>query len=47
MGIDATELSIDVDPETYANRTPISATMVRKAIVDRIMKHFVHHIQTI
>ena len=40
MGIDATELSIDVDPETYADGTPISATMVRKAIVDRNYETF-------
>jgi hypothetical protein len=40
MGIDATELSIDVDPETYADGTPISATAVRKAIVDRDYETF-------
>ena len=40
MGIDATELSIDVDPETYADGTPISATIVRKAIVDRDYETF-------
>jgi len=40
MGIDATELSIDVDPETYADGTPISATTVRKAIVDRDYETF-------
>ena len=33
-GIDATELSIDVDPETYANGTPISATVVRQALMN-------------
>ena len=31
-GIDATELSIDVDPLTYANGQPISATTVRQAL---------------
>ena len=40
MGIDATELSIDVDPETYSNGTPISATTVRKAIADRDYETF-------
>jgi len=40
MEIDATELSIDVDPETYADGTPISATIVRKAIVDRDYETF-------
>ena len=40
MGIDATELSIDVDPETYTDGTPISATIVRKAIVDRNYETF-------
>jgi hypothetical protein len=40
MGIDATELSIDVDPETYADGTPISATTVRKAIVDNDYETF-------
>jgi len=39
-GIDATELSIDVDPETYANGTPISATIVRQAIVNRDYETF-------
>ena len=39
-GIDATELSIDVDPETYANGTPISATVVRQAIVNRDYETF-------
>jgi hypothetical protein len=34
MGIDATELSIDVDPETYANGTPISATVVRQSLMN-------------
>jgi hypothetical protein len=34
MNIDATELSIDVDPETYANGTPISATVVRQALMN-------------
>jgi len=40
MGVDATELSIDVDPETYADGTPISATIVRKAITDRNYETF-------
>ena len=40
MGIDATELSIDVDPETYANGMPISATTVRQAIADRDYETF-------
>ncbi len=39
-GIDATELSIDVDPETYANGMPISATTVRQAIADRDYETF-------
>ncbi len=40
-GIDATELSVDVDPLTYKNSTtPISATTVRKAIVDRDYETF-------
>ena len=39
-GIDATELSIDVDPETYANGIPISATVVRQAIVNRDYETF-------
>jgi len=34
MGIDATEMSIDVDPETYANGTPISATTVRQSLIN-------------
>jgi hypothetical protein len=40
MGIDATELSIDVDPETYANGMPISATTVRQAIANRDYETF-------
>jgi hypothetical protein len=40
MGIDATELSIDVDPETYANGMPISATTVRQSIVDKDYETF-------
>ena len=40
IGIDATELSIDVDPETYADGTPISATTVRKAIANRDYETF-------
>jgi hypothetical protein len=39
-GIDATELSINVDPETYANGMPISATVVRQAIVNRDYETF-------
>ena len=39
-GIDATELSIDVDPETYANGTPISATTVRQAIANNNYETF-------
>lgn len=39
-GIDATELSIDVDPETYPDGTPISATTVRQAIVNRDYETF-------
>ena len=34
IGIDATEMSIDVDPETYANGTPISATIVRQSLIN-------------
>ena len=34
MGIDATEMSIDVDPETYRNGTPISATIVRQSLIN-------------
>ena len=33
-GIDATELNINVDPITYNNGFPISATTVRKSLVD-------------
>lgn len=40
IGIDATELSIDVDPETYADGTPISATTVRQAIANRDYETF-------
>ena len=39
-GIDATELSIDVDPETYADGTPISATTVRQAIANNDYETF-------
>jgi len=39
-GIDATELSIDVDPETYANGMPISATTVRQAIANNDYETF-------
>ncbi|NBS60606.1 MAG: hypothetical protein EBT26_00910 [Microbacteriaceae bacterium] len=39
-GIDATELSIDVDPETYADGTPISATAVRQAIAKQDYETF-------
>lgn len=40
MGIDATELNINIDPETYADGTPISATMVRKAIANQDYETF-------
>ena len=33
-GLDATELSVDVDPLTYKNGEPISATIVRNSIVN-------------
>jgi hypothetical protein len=33
-GIDATELSVNVDPLTYNNGHPISATIVRQSLVD-------------
>jgi hypothetical protein len=33
-GIDATELSVDVDPLSYKNGEPISATVVRNALVN-------------
>jgi hypothetical protein len=40
-GIDATELSVDVDPLTYKNSTtPISATVVRQSLADRDYKTF-------
>lgn len=40
-GIDATELSVDVDPLTYKNSTtPISATIVRQSLADRDYKTF-------
>lgn len=39
-GVDATELSINVDPITYSDGTPISATTVRKAISDRDYETF-------
>ena len=39
-GIDAVELSIDVDPETYANGTPISATVVRQALANQDYETF-------
>jgi hypothetical protein len=39
-GIDATEISIDVDPETYMDGTPISATAVRNAITNRNYEMF-------
>ena len=39
-GIDATELSIDVDPITYNNGFPISATIVRQSLVDNDYKTF-------
>jgi hypothetical protein len=34
-GIDATELSVDVDPLAYKNGEPISATVVRQSLADR------------
>ena len=34
VGVNATEISINVDPETYSNNTPISATTVRNAIAN-------------
>ena len=34
MGIDATELSVDVDPLLYKNGEPISATVVRNSLVN-------------
>ena len=40
-GIDATELSVDVDPLTYKNSTtPISATVVRNALVNNDYETF-------
>jgi hypothetical protein len=39
-GIDATELSINVDPITYNNGFPISATIVRQSLVDNDYKTF-------
>ena len=40
-GIDATELSVDVDPLTYKNSTtPISATVVRQSLADRDYETF-------
>lgn len=40
IGIDATELSINVDPETYANGQPISATTVRQSLVNNDYETF-------
>ena len=40
IGIDATELTIDVEPEMYANGTPISATEVRKSIANKDYETF-------
>ena len=34
-GVDATELNLDVDPITYKNREPISASTIRAAIANR------------
>ncbi len=40
-GIDATELSINVDPLTYKNSTtPISATIVRQSLIDQDYETF-------
>ena len=40
-GIDATELSVDVDPLTYKNSTtPISATVVRNALINNDYETF-------
>ena len=33
-GINATELSVDVDPLLYSNGTPISASIIRQALLD-------------
>jgi len=38
--IDATELSINVDPLSYSNGTPISATVVRQALMDNDYETF-------
>lgn len=39
-GIDATELSLDVDPLLYDNGQPISATVVRQSLADRDYETF-------
>jgi hypothetical protein len=39
-GIDATELSINVDPLSYSNGTPISATIVRQSLADNNYEAF-------
>ena len=39
-GIDATELSINVDPLAYSNGTPISATVVRQSLMDNDYETF-------
>jgi hypothetical protein len=39
-GIDATELSINVDPLAYSNGTPISATIVRQSLMNNDYETF-------
>ena len=39
-GINATELSVDVDPLLYSNGTPISASTIRQALVDNDYETF-------
>jgi hypothetical protein len=39
-GIDATELSINVDPLAYSNGTPISATVVRQSLMNNDYETF-------
>jgi hypothetical protein len=39
-GIDATELSINVDPLAYSNSTPISATVVRQSLMNNDYETF-------
>jgi hypothetical protein len=40
QGVDATELNVDVDPLTYGNGQPISATNVRTAIANKDFTEF-------